>query len=157
VRTPVRFFVSYAHQNQALASQLLDKLQQVLAPSKRFEYQLWSDHQLRVGEDWQQQIAKARDACDFGLLLVSPAFLASKFITEHELPTFVTGVKPAIPVMLQPVDFERHDLKGLAAAQIFRLHYPGLQQPRAYGECKGPRRDSFAFSLFQAIETRLAP
>lgn len=63
----------------------------MLAPSKKHNYVIWKDSGLMIGEDWEKQIIKARDECDFGLLLISPVFLASKFITEKELPLFVSG------------------------------------------------------------------
>ena len=134
----------------------MQKLREMLAPSKNHEYVLWQDTGLEIGEDWEKQIIEARDNCDFGLLLVSPAFLGSRFITEKELPVYVSGNKPSIPVMLQPVDFSRHDLKGLEKKQIFRLDYMGFKEPRAYAECKKSRRDTFVLELFRAIEDKLA-
>ena len=128
----------------------------MLAPSKTFEYVLWRDTGLEVGEEWEKRITKARDACDFGLLLVSPAFLASRYITEKELPPFVSGERPSIPVMLSRVDFSRHDLKGLEKRQIFQFAYEGFKGPRAYGECRKQRRDDFIFELFKVIESRLS-
>ncbi|PLW67276.1 toll/interleukin-1 receptor domain-containing protein [Pseudohalioglobus lutimaris] len=155
MRKKVKFFVSYAHANRQLSDNFLTRLCDVLAPSKKHDYVLWRDTGLVVGEDWEQQILSARDSCDFGLLLVSPAFLASKFITEKELPVFVSGNKPSIPVMLQPVDFARHDLKGLEKRQIFRLDFAGFTEPRSYSECRKQRRDDFILELFRAIEDRL--
>ncbi len=156
MRTKVTFFVSYAHRNKMLANSFLEKLSDVFAPSKRFDYVLWEDSGIEIGEDWEKQIKQAIDQCDFGLLLISPAFLASKFITEKELPAFVADAgKPFIPVMLQQVDFARHDLKGLEKRQIFRLDYEGFKEPRAYGDCKGQRRETFVLELFRAIEDRL--
>lgn len=128
----------------------------MLAPSKKHEYVIWHDTGLEVGEEWEKQILEAIDNCDFGLLLVSPGFLASKFISEKELPVFVSGKKPSIPVMLQPIDFSKHDLKGLEKSQIFRLDFEGFKEPRAYGECRKQRRDTFVLELFRAIEDRLA-
>lgn len=155
MRKRIVFFVSYAHANKALAKSFLDKLYEVLAPSKKHEYVLWSDKELIVGEEWRRQIIEARDKCDLGLLLVSPSFLGSKFISGTELPTFVSGDKPSIPVMLQPIDFSLHDLKGLGERQIFRLDYDGFKEPKAYGDCKKQRRDSFVLELFKAIESKL--
>ncbi|SOD19113.1 toll/interleukin-1 receptor domain-containing protein [Nitrosomonas ureae] len=132
MKKKVTFFVSYAHRNKSLANDFLEKLNDALAPSKKHDYSLWKDTSLVIGEDWEAQIIEARDKCDFGLLLISPAFLASKFITEKELPTFASGEKPSIPVMLNPIDFELHDLKGLEKKQIFRLDYEGFKEPRAY-------------------------
>ncbi len=155
-RKKVSFFVSYAHRNKALTSSFLAKLSDVLAPSRRFDYSLWHDCGIEAGSDWEEQIQQAIDECDFGLLLISPAFLASKYITEKELPIFVSkSGKPSIPVMLQPIDFARHDLKGLKKKQIFRLDYEGFKEPRAYGDCKGQRRETFVLDLFKAIEDRL--
>lgn len=82
--------------------------------------------------------------------------MASKFITEKELPTFASGEKPLIPVMLNPIDLARHDLKGLEKKQIFRLDYDGFKEPRAYVDCKKQRRDTFVLELFKSIEEKLA-
>lgn len=156
MRKKVTFFVSYAHSNKVLAGSFMQKLREMLAPSKNHEYEFWQDTGLEVGEEWEKQILEARDNCDFGLLLVSPAFLGSNFITEKELPIFVSGKKASIPVMLQPVDFSKHDLKGLEKKQIFHLDYEGFKEPRAYGECKKGRRDTFVLELFRTIEDKLA-
>lgn len=149
------FFVSYAHRNAQLASGFLERLNDVLIPSKHYQYKLWSDHGILVGEDWDSQIKQAMQVCDVGLLLISPSFLASSYITETELPSLLSSEKKLIPVMLQPIDMQRHDLKGLEKKQIFRLDYEGFKEPRAYGDCKGPRRDSFVLSLFAQIEAAL--
>lgn len=155
MRKKVSFFVSYAHRNRNLAESFLEKLRDVLAPSKRHAYVLWRDSGLILGEDWETRIAEAIDRCDFGLLLISPAFLASPFIAEKELPAFASGKKPAIPVMLQPVDFSLHDLKGLEKQQIFMLDHEGFKVPRAYAECRRQRRETFVLALFRAIEEKL--
>lgn len=156
MKKKVQFFVSYAHRNTSLVNGFLKKLGDVLAPSKKHDYSLWKDTGLVLGEDWEAQIIAARNKCDFGLLLISPAFLASKFITQKELPTFVSGEKPSIPVMLNPIDFVRHDLKGLEKQQIFMLNYDGFKEPRAYVDCKKQRRDTFVLELFKSIEDKLA-
>lgn len=155
LRKKVTFFVSYARKNKELADRFLKELDEMLAPSKKYEYELWQDTGIEVGAEWEKQILSALDNCDFGLLLISPAFLGSKFITEKELPIFVSGEKPSIPVMLQRVDFLRHDLKGLEKRQIFLLDYEGFKEPRAYGECKKNRRNDFVYELFKTIENKL--
>ena len=58
------------------------------------------------------------EACDFGLLLVSPAFLASQFITKEELQ-YLLKYKRVIPVALKSVLFDgTMNLKGLEDRQI---------------------------------------
>ena len=155
LREEIKFFVSYAHRNKVLVRDFLARLDDVLAPSKRYKYSRWQDSDLILGENWQKQITDAIKCCDMGLLLISPAFLASSYITEKELPVFVTGGKASVPVMLQPVDFDLHDLKGLEKKQIFRFDYVGLKAPRAYGECKSHRRNAFVLELFREIEKKL--
>jgi len=152
----VSVFISYAHKNKKLANELLDKLSELLAPSKRYEFDLWIDKYINVGEKWQEQILSACDKADIGLLLISPAFLSSKFITEKELPVFIGNkAKPMLPLMLAKVDFEHHDLKGLEEYQIFRLEDANFKEPRAYGDLKPKRRDDFAWAIFQLIHNKL--
>jgi hypothetical protein len=153
----IKFFVSYAHKNQKLAESFISKLLEQLFASKTYDYQLWMDSGIVIGDEWEKQIIEARDKCDFGLLLVSPAFLGSKFIGEKELPYFVGSKRIAsIPVMLQPIDFELHDLRGLKEVQIFRFAGRRFLELRAYGECKNNAREDFVLALFRAIEMKLA-
>jgi len=155
VKQKIQYFVSYAHRNGALTQNFIERLDDVLAPSRRFEYSRWKDTDLILGDEWKAQVEKAIENCDFGLLLISPAFLASSFITKSELPKFVSGKKASVPVMLQPVDFERHDLKGLQKTQIFRFAPKGSAHPKAYAECRSHRRDAFVLELFRQIERKL--
>lgn len=152
MRTPVRFFVSYAHDDQPFADDLVLRLQQQLTPSLAYEHKLWRDTAILVGERWNDEIIQAIEACDVGLLLVSPAFLGSGFIGREELPRLIGQTrKPIVPVMLRPVSFERHDLKGLSDYQIYRL-----DRQWSYSACLVDRvRSRFVEALFLEIEHRL--
>lgn len=157
MRKKINFFVSYARKNKNLAESLISKLTDELRASKAHDYQLWIDSRIIVGEEWKKQIIEARNRCDFGLLLVSPAYLGSQFISENELPYFIgKDCAPSIPVSLWPVDFQFQDLKGLEALQLFQFTGQRFTEPRAYGECKGAARDAFVHALFKAIEEKLA-
>jgi len=152
----ITIFVSYARANRDLATRFLKKFREQAVPSKQYHYTFWRDNDILVGEKWHEEIQKALGQCDVGLVLVSPAFLGSQYIEDHELPKFVKGEdRPVIPVLLQPVDLERHDLKGLQQTQIFRLDRPRFVSPKAYGECSGSQRDQFALDLFRQVEARL--
>ncbi|MCX0438195.1 MULTISPECIES: toll/interleukin-1 receptor domain-containing protein [Aeromonas] len=153
----VKFFVSYAHANRVSKEQFMALFSEQTAISKRFDYQYWSDSELTLGDHWRDEIARAQAETDFGLLLISPAFLASKFIVEQELPTYLAhGGKRCFPLMLRPVDFERHDLKGLQDQQIYRLHSADFSTPRAFTDLKGQRRAEFAHGVFAQIDDWLA-
>ena len=156
MKKKITIFVSYARANRDLATRFLRKFREQAAPSKQYHYTFWRDNDILVGEKWHEEIQHALGQCDVGLVLVSPAFLGSQYIQDHELPEFVKGGdKPVIPVMLQPIDLERHDLKGLQQRQIFRLDRPRFGSPKAYGECSGSHRDQFALELFRQVEDRL--
>jgi hypothetical protein len=155
VKRKINYFVSYSHRNRVLVQNFIERLDDVLTPSKQFEYSRWQDTDLTLGNEWMTQISAAIESCEFGLLLISPAFLASSFISNSELPKFVSGEKASVPVMLQPVDFDRHDLKGLEKRQIFGLAPKGSGDPKAFSECNTHRRDAFVLELFRQIEMKL--
>ncbi len=147
---PARLFVSYAEHDRDVAEPLLDLLRRHFQAARRTAAEAWDFHQLLVGERWHARIQDEIESAQFGLLLVSPAFLTSRYILGHELRHFVgEGTKPVFPVGLVPLDFERHDLRGIEAHQVFRL------DGRFFSELRGPRRQAFALALFQQIDDRL--
>lgn len=155
-RKKIKVFVSYARTNKGLATGFLKRFREQVAPAKKYKYIFWQDTQILVGESWHDEIQEALKECDIGLLLVSPAFLGSAYIKKHELSKFVgDDARPLIPVMLQPVDFDRMDLKGLQHDQIFRLEDERFRSPKAYDDCTGNQRDRFAQKLFRQVELRL--
>ena len=151
VKTRVNFFVSYAHRDEEACGKLLEQLRIQMTPSAAYDFQLWDDRAILVGQQWEQEIMQAITACNLGLLLVSPSFLGSDFITDKELPRFIgSDAKPVIPVEIQTVSFSKHDLKGLQAHQLFRL-----DREKPFGKCVGNNRVRFAEQLYDQIERRL--
>jgi hypothetical protein len=156
MRQPCTFFLSYAHANGRLAADIERRMREQMVPSLRYEYKLWRDTALLVGEDWDQEIRAALDECHVGLLALSPAFLGSEYIKRVELPALVGNVeKPVVPVLLEPIDFVRHDLAGLGGKQAFGLKNPGASDMKAYADCDTRQRRQFAEQLFSQIEQRL--
>ena len=79
-------FISYAHQDAKWKDDFLKHL----APAKRRGLvDVWTDDVIQASQNWREEIEKALDTADVGLLLVSANFLASDFIMESELPAFV--------------------------------------------------------------------
>jgi tetratricopeptide (TPR) repeat protein len=151
----VRYFLSYAHDDDKLPGKLLRELDKELGACKDFTFERWQDTHILPGEKWHEEIQNAARECDFGLLLVSPAFLTSKYIGEHELPPFVSGEKPCIPVGLCRIDFQNHDTKGLAESQVFLHATPRSKAPKYFAECSGKAVSEFAHELSKKITTRL--
>lgn len=154
MRKAVRFFVSYSGKNSRLVSDLLERLDPHFKASRANDYSVWEFHQLVAGERWHERIQTEIAACDFGLLLLSPEFLASRYIKQEEVPRLLRE-KRIIPVGLKPIDFALHDSMSLDAYQLFRLRMP-RGDLRCYSELDGQGRDAFALGLFRDIEARLA-
>jgi TIR domain len=76
-------FISYSHSDEAW----LDTLLTHLAP---FDMEVWTDRDMRPGELWHQQIQHRLDRVQVAVLLVSPAYLGSPYIKDHELPKMLT-------------------------------------------------------------------
>lgn len=154
MKRKIKVFVSYAKSNKTAKEQFMAILSDYAGADARFEFEFWQDNQIAIGSDWNDSIHTAMAQCDVGVLLLSPAFLQSQYITEKELPVLVK--KPMLfPIALAPIDFKRHDLKGLQVKQIFRLDAKGLEQPRAFSELKSKRRQEFVMRLYEAVHDQL--
>jgi hypothetical protein len=155
-RTKVVHFVSYAHVDQARVDELLTSLDIQMKPSRRYDHLLWQDKgRLLLGKGWDREIKKALKACDYGLLLISPGFLGSGFVTNVELPRFVSGRKPCVPVLLAPVDFDLHEAFGLERLEYFALPVGRNGVKKAFADCVGIQKRRFCEQLHRAIELRL--
>jgi hypothetical protein len=148
--TAIRAFESYAHEDAANATKLHHAIETQFKSDTLFSLSIWTDHAILVGEDWDPTIKKALDESQAGLLFVSRAFLASKYVTGTELPKLLkTPGKIVLPVMLEQVDFGRTNLRGLEQKQIFTL------DGKAYGACSPGLRRKFEFELYKALHDRL--
>lgn len=116
-------FVSYSHRD----AEHLDRLLVHLEPLTRTGViKLWSDQQIRPGAHWREEIATAIGNAAIAILLVSPDFLASEFISTDELPPLLRAAEGEgariLPVILRPCRFTRDP--ELSSFQAFNRAAP---------------------------------
>ncbi|WP_261570429.1 toll/interleukin-1 receptor domain-containing protein [Frankia gtarii] len=148
-RVQISMFLSWCHGDAAAKKALLGQLH--LEGLAGVQADWWEDSHLRIGEDWRRQILGQLAACDYGLLLLSPGFFASRFILDVELPRLLgPDVDKVLPVMLKRVPIDGSwDLHGVDTRQIF------TSKGRCFTETRGPSREKFALDLATEIRRRV--
>lgn len=95
-----RVFVSYSHKDD----KWLEKFKALLSPDIRNgRVDFWDDRELRPGDPWHAKIVEGIGAARVAVLLVSPNFLASRFIMDEELPRILAGRDDGLVVIWVPL------------------------------------------------------
>jgi hypothetical protein len=97
-------FVSYSHEDTTEWLRRFLVMLQPLVDNQRLE--VWADEYIEVGGEWRREIDGAIGQAAFALLLVSPEFLASRFIREVELPALVERGVRLVCVLVHPCLWE---------------------------------------------------
>jgi hypothetical protein len=90
-------FICYARKDNDDAdpnTRWLDRLMEQLEPlGLQNEARAWSDQQIEMGDFWDAAIQEKLRKAKAAVLLLSPAFLASKYIKNSELPVLLKRAK----------------------------------------------------------------
>ena len=109
-------FISYSHEDEEFLKELLKHLKPY---TRSGVITHWSDKQIASGSKWFDQIQKALGKTSVAVLLVSPSFLASDFIHEHELGPLLTeaedGGVTILWIQLSSCSYEETPLKDYQA------------------------------------------
>ncbi len=109
-------FISYSHADR----KFLNELQTHLKPYLRIgAITAWSDKQIQPGSKWFDEIKAALVKTSVAVLLVTPNFLGSDFIHEHELGPLLkdaeTGGVRILWVLIRDSSYQETPLKNYQA------------------------------------------
>jgi len=91
-----QIFISYSHLDE-ICKDKLEKQLDVLQRQGNFD--VWTDRDIGVGDEWLPEIEKRLNSCDVAILMISDNFLTSQFIMEKEVPLFLNR-KEALTLFL---------------------------------------------------------
>jgi formylglycine-generating enzyme required for sulfatase activity len=118
----LRLFISHNHADLEWSRKIQTHLQRQLDYVDSID--CWDDTRISLGEPWQQQIEGAIQRANVAILLLSPDYLASDWVTRVELPKLLERAQNdgvhLFTLVLQPCDFDRHPV--LRAFQV--VHDP---------------------------------
>ena len=113
---PLEVFFSYAHEDE----ELKNKLDNHLALLRHQDLiKQWNDRMMEGGVDWANEIDEHINSAQVILLLISDAFMASKYCygveMKRALERHENEEARVIPIILSPVDWESSPISKLQA------------------------------------------
>jgi hypothetical protein len=111
-----KLFLSYARTDRDWLAAVKTQLRAL--PEQSVE--VWDDSVISAGASFEREIQRAMAASRACLLLVTPEFLSSRFIREHELPFLVRAVHAGLMRILwlhiRRASYEQTELADIQAA-----------------------------------------
>lgn len=143
-----KIFISYAHADEDWLTRLKVHLKSLQKYVGGFDY--WADKRLRTGDKWEEEIEKALQSASAAILLVSPDFLASDFISNDELPPILekanTQGTKIFPVIV------RRSLFNHSPLSLFQSVNPPEKPLKA---CSDAEVDEYFYKLMEDIIYKL--
>lgn len=139
---PLELFISYAHQDDVLRTQLEAHLALL---KRQGVFDVWHDRRISAGAEWAGEIDRALESADVVLLLVSADFLNSDYCYDKEMARALIrheeGATRVVPVILRSCDWQSSPFGKLEALPVDGkpvMNYPSVDA--AFTEIAGGLR-----------------
>jgi hypothetical protein len=113
---PVQIFFSYAHEDEELMNSVREQL---VIYERLGRIVKWHDRQIPPGDEWEGAIDQRLQHCHLILLLVSPAFLKSRYCWDVEvqvaLARHARQEARVVPIILRPCPWHAAPFASLQA------------------------------------------
>ena len=114
-------FFSYARSDLGWLVTIKDQLRALPEPA----FVMWDDNEILVGSRFEREVQKALRASRACVLIVTPEFLSSDFIRQHELPYLLRARDNGLMEIFW-VHVRRCDYAGTALGGIHAAHDPKI-------------------------------
>jgi hypothetical protein len=102
-----KIFISYSHEDEKWKDFIKEHF------TCTGKCQIWNDRDIKLGENWYEEIKTSLHEADIAILLISKNFLNSEFIKNEEIPHLLERCKKesvqVITVHVQPCSWEQVD------------------------------------------------
>jgi hypothetical protein len=142
-------FISYSHRDKKFLEELLVHLKPYLRTGAITP---WADTQIAPGSQWFDEIQKGLVGTAAAVLLVSPDFLASDFIHEHELGPLLKEAKAGgVRILWIPIRASAYEETPLK-------HYQAVSPPeKPLDQMTKAGRDKAWVEICKAIKRAVNP
>lgn len=141
-------FLSYSHRDRRWLDHLLTHLRPYVRDGS---ITAWTDRQIRAGSRWLDEIRQALAKTKVAVLLVTPNFLASDFIDEHELAPLLkeaeTGGVTILWIPVRPSSYLETPLKDYQAI---------IDADKPLAGMRPPKRDETWVEICKTIEAEVS-
>lgn len=153
--TLLEIFVSYSHHDAGWRERLFgDNLSTTFGDCR-----VWTDAQIRAGDDWLPEIERRLANATVAVLLVSPSFLKSAFIQSREWPTILARARTSqLRIVWVPINIHRQALDSLPAlAALQGASGFEARLPAAPGRCSAALLDRVRAHIRQQMRVAIDP
>lgn len=152
----IQLFLSWAHDDAEAKDSFLKVLRPRLKSARGHTFTWWKDSFILPGEEWKREILTQLAKADYIVQLISPSFLASRFIRDYEIPGVGEApLKKTLPVMLVDVpldgsmEFHQIDRRQIYCIQQGRSRYSYISRETDY------QRNQFVDGFVERVLARV--